>query len=156
MRSLVHIGNDEEAQQFVDENKDRFKQAAAAIRATALAIDGNHLSEIFPVLNREWLSWLEHSPHFADLLNTAGPERTSVNHRVHADDAAFPPALLGLPSLGAAGPRTLTGCENWGSAVAAGSAYPAASAVLETLSSAPPCAASAWSPCSARRRGTKA
>ncbi|CAK0850229.1 unnamed protein product [Prorocentrum cordatum] len=91
-RSLLHPGSDEEARRFVAENKCRFKQVAAAIRPTALAIDGNHLSEIFPALNRGWLSWLGNSPRFADLPNAAGPKRSSVNHRVHVGDAAHPPA----------------------------------------------------------------
>eukprot|EP00973_Karenia_brevis_P059409 8270427-Karenia_brevis.AAC.1 len=93
MRALTWAGDAEAANHYITMHKAELTQRAAAVRATAKAAGKHRLSEVFPVLNREWLSWLEDSQAtFNDLLRNAGQARARINHRVHAEDASLPSA----------------------------------------------------------------
>ena len=96
LRKLAHACERAGREQYILESKEELIETASAIRAGEQPTTEGVKTEAFPILNREWLAWLDnHGPEFRDRLKNASTLRSHVNHRINADGAA----LLAAPRL---------------------------------------------------------
>ncbi len=83
MGRTSHMGDMDALAAYVAENNDALEAEAAALRGGAAAAQRAWDPERMPMLNKEWLSWLdENSSLFAGLLREATARRRNVSHRL--------------------------------------------------------------------------
>jgi len=92
MKALVAPGDAAAADEFVREHKDELIKCSSNIRKEALSPSTVSLSSTFPILNKEWLTWLgDHDQAYRDHVKGSGLARAPLNHRLYVEDASLPP-----------------------------------------------------------------